>query len=83
MIYNNAYMGNGGLTGYKTKNTSFNPAEVLEKQRRSANKWKMEEMQGDGEPESFAAKLKRAGDNAASKTYHSGRFDCHCAETDG
>ena len=66
MIYNNAYMGNRVLTGYKTKNTSFNPAEALEKQRRSADKWRMEKMQGDPEPDSFAAKLKRAGDNAAS-----------------
>ena len=56
MIHNDVYMGQKILTGYKTK-SKYNPAEVLEKQVRSANKWKMESMNGDVDPDSFAAKL--------------------------
>ena len=66
MIRNDVYMGHKMLTGYKTKNTSYSPAKVLEKQVKSANKWKMEKMQGDVDPESLAAKLKRADEYAAS-----------------
>lgn len=70
MIHNDVYMGHKMLTGYKTKNTSYNPAEVLEKQVRSANKWKMESMQGNIDPDSFAAKLKQADEYAASGEHH-------------
>ena len=52
MIYND-----GGLRGYKTYNPANNMAKVLEKQVASANKWKMEKMEGDVDPNSFAAKL--------------------------
>lgn len=69
MIHNDVYMGQRMLTGYKTKST-YNPAEVLEKQVRSANKWKMEKLQGDVDPDSFAAKLKRADEYAASGEHH-------------
>lgn len=69
MIHNDVYMGQRMLIGYKTKST-YNPAEILEKQMRSANKWKMEKMQGDVDPDSFAAKLKRADEYAASGEHH-------------
>lgn len=69
MIHNDVYMGQKMLTGYKTKST-YNPAEILEKQVRSANKWKMENMNGDVDPDSFAAKLKRADEYAASGEHH-------------
>lgn len=58
MISNNLY-------GYKTP-TTYNKAELLAKQVASANKWKMEKMEGDIDPNSFAAKLKRADEYAAS-----------------
>ena len=61
MIYND-----GGLRGYKTYNPVNNMAKVLEKQVASANKWKMEKMEGDVDPNSFAAKLKQADEYAAS-----------------
>lgn len=70
MIYNNAYLGQRVLTGYKTKNTSFSQAEILKKQVSSANKWKMEHMEGEVDPDSFAAKLKRADEYAASGEHH-------------
>lgn len=54
------------IIGYKTPNTTFNQAEILAKQIASANKWKMENMEGDVDPNSFAAKLKRADEFAAS-----------------
>lgn len=73
MIRNDVYMGQM-LTGYKTKNTSYNPAKVLEKQLKSANKWKMESMEGAVDPDSFAAKLKRADEYAASGE-HNGATD--------
>lgn len=57
---------NDRLMGYKTPNTTFNKADILAKQVASANKWKMSEMQGDVAPDSFAAKLKRADEYAAS-----------------
>lgn len=58
MISNNLY-------GYKTP-TTYNTAELLAKQVASANKWKMEKMEGDIDPNSFAAKLKRADEYVAS-----------------
>ena len=58
MISNNLY-------GYKTPAT-YNKAELVAKQVASANKWKMEKMEGDIDPNSFAAKLKRADEYAAS-----------------
>lgn len=54
------------LMGYKTWNPTNNTAQTLAKQVASANKWKMEKMEGDVDPESFAAKLKRADEYAAS-----------------
>ena len=56
---------NNNLYGYKTP-TTYNAAELLAKQVASANKWKMEKMEGDIDPNSFAAKLKRADEYAAS-----------------
>lgn len=70
MIHNDAYMGQRMLTGYKTKNTSFNPAEALAKQIRSADKLKMTKMEGEVDPDSFAAKLRRADEYAASGEHH-------------
>lgn len=61
MINNDWYM-----TGYKTLNPANNTAQTLAKQVASANKWKMEKMEGEVDPESFAAKLKRADEYAAS-----------------
>lgn len=69
MIYND-----GGLRGYKTYNPVNNMAKVLEKQVASANKWKMEKMEGDVDPNSFAAKLKQADEYAA--------LGQHCGATD-
>lgn len=66
MISNNLY-------GYKTPAT-YNAAELLAKQVASANKWKMEKMEGDVDPNSFAAKLKRADEYAASGE-HNGATD--------
>lgn len=57
---------NNYLMGYKTPNTTFNKADILAKQMASANKWKMEKMEGDVDPDSFAAKLKRADEFMAS-----------------
>lgn len=65
MIYNDAYMGQRVLTGYKTRNTSYDPAEVLAKQMRSADKMTMTKREGD-DLDSFAAKLRRADENAAA-----------------
>ncbi|MDE7176373.1 MAG: hypothetical protein K2O59_01025 [Lachnospiraceae bacterium] len=66
MISNNLY-------GYKTP-TTYNAAELLAKQVASANKWKMENMEGNVDPDSFAAKLKRADEYEASGE--------HCGATD-
>lgn len=66
MISNNLY-------GYKTP-TTYNPAELLAKQVASANKWKMEKMEGDIDPNSFAAKLKRA-DEYVESGEHNGATD--------
>lgn len=57
---------NNYLMGYKTPGTTFSKADILAKQMASANKWKMEKMEGDVDPDSFAAKLKRADEYAAS-----------------
>ena len=64
---------NSNLYGYKTP-TTYNTAELLAKQVASANKWKMEKMEGDIDPNSFAAKLKRADEYAASGE-HNGATD--------
>ena len=69
MINNDRYM------AYKTLNTTFNTAEILAKQQASANKWKMEKMEGDVDPDSFAAKLKRADEYAASGESYGGATD--------
>lgn len=66
MINNDSYMGYKALVGYKTPNKTNNTAQVLAKQVASANKWKMEKLEGDVDPNSFASKLKRAGEYAAS-----------------
>lgn len=60
MINNDLFM------GYKTFSTTNNMAKILERQVASANKWKMEKMEGDVDPDSFAARLKRADEYAAS-----------------
>jgi len=60
MINNDRFM------GYKTLNTTNNTAELLAKQARSAAHWKMTKMEGGTDQESFAAKLKRADEYAAS-----------------
>lgn len=65
---------NNYLMGYKTLNSTNNIAKTLAKQTASANKWKMEKMEGDVDPNSFAAKLKRADEYAASGQ-HSGADD--------
>jgi len=64
MIYNDRYM------GYKTFHTTNSTAEVLSKQVRSADKLKRTNMQGDVDPDSFAAKLKRADEYAASGEHY-------------
>ncbi|MBD5518822.1 MAG: hypothetical protein HDR07_10225 [Lachnospiraceae bacterium] len=67
MISNNLY-------GYKAPNTTYSAAELLAKQVASANKWKMEKMEGDIDPNSFAAKLKRA-DEYVESGEHNGATD--------
>lgn len=69
MIYNDRY-----LMGYKTPNATNNMAQALAKQVACANKWKMEKMEGDVNPDSFAAKLKKADEYAASGE-HNGADD--------
>lgn len=65
---------NDRLMGHKTFNPTNSMAEVLAKQVASANKWKMEKMEGDVDPNSFAAKLKRADEYMASGE-HNGATD--------
>lgn len=60
MINNDLYM------GHKTFDTNNNTAATLARQAASANKRKMENMEGDVDPESFAAKLKRADEYETS-----------------
>lgn len=64
MIYNDSYL------GYKTLNTTNRTAEQLAKQISFANKMKKAEAQGDVDPDSFASKLKRADEYAASGEHH-------------
>ncbi|MDE7357895.1 MAG: hypothetical protein K2N39_00420 [Lachnospiraceae bacterium] len=59
------------LMGYKTLNTTNNTAELLAKQMKSADKMKMAKMEGSVDPDSFAAKLKRADEYAASGEHYS------------
>lgn len=65
MINNDRYL------GYKTLNTTNNTAQLLEKQMRSAQMLKGTKMEGDVAPDSFAAKLKRADEYAASGEHYS------------
>lgn len=65
MINNNPY-----LMGYKTISTTNSTAEMLARQMRSANTLKMTKMEGNVDPDSFAAKLKRADEYAASGEHH-------------
>lgn len=60
MINNDVYM------AYKTFNTTNKTAEILAKQTASANRWKTAKMEGSTDPDSFAAKLKRADEYEAS-----------------
>lgn len=60
MINNDLYM------GHKTFDTTNNTAATLARQAASANKRKMENLEGDVDPESFAAKLKRADEYETS-----------------
>lgn len=68
MIHNDSYM------GYKTFNTTNHTAQQLAKQISTMNKLKGTNMQGDVDPDSFAAKLKRADEYAASGE-HNGADD--------
>lgn len=63
MIKNDLYM------GYKTFSTTNNTAQQLAKQTALVNKWNMPKMEGDVDPDSFAAKLKRADEYEASGEY--------------
>lgn len=65
MINNDRYM------GYQTFDTTNHTARQLAKQTASVNKWKMPKMEGEVDPESFAAKLKRADEYAASGEHYS------------
>ncbi len=65
MINNDRYL------GYKTLNTTNNTAQMLEKQMRSAQMLKRTKMEGNVAPDSFAAKLKRADEYAASGEHYS------------
>ncbi len=58
------------IMGYKTISTANSTAEILAKQLRSADKLKMTKMEGTADPDSFAAKLKRADEYAASGEHH-------------
>lgn len=60
MINNDLYM------GHKTFDTTNKTAATLARQAASANKRKLENMEGDVDPESFAAKLKRADEYETS-----------------
>lgn len=62
--------GNPYLMGYKTISTKNSTAELLAKQMKSAHMMKMTKMQGDVDPDSFASKLKRADEYAASGEHH-------------
>lgn len=60
MINNDSYM------AYKTFHTTNKTAELLAKQAASEKKYKTGQMEGDVDPDSFAAKLKKADGYAAS-----------------
>lgn len=60
--------------GYKTISTINNTAQLLARQTASVNKWKMSQMEGNVDPDSFVAKLKRADEYEASGE--------HCGATD-
>ena len=64
MIYNDRYL------GYRTLDTTNRTAEQLAKQISSAAKLKRANAQGDVDPDSFAAKLKKADEYAASGEHH-------------
>lgn len=64
MINNDFYM------GYKTLNTGNRTAELLAKQMKSAHQLKNTKMEGNVDPDSFAAKLMRADEYAASGEHH-------------
>lgn len=68
MINNDSYM------GYKTFNTTNNTAQQLAKQMQLTKQLKTSNMEGNVDPDSFAAKLKRADEYAASGE--------HCGATD-
>lgn len=65
MINNDRYL------GYMTFNTTNNTAQKLAKQIMTAGKLKKAGMEGNVDPESFAAKLKRADEYAASGEHYS------------
>ncbi len=65
MINNDSYLWN------RTFNTTNNTAQQLAKQMKTANQMKKSGMEGVVDPESFAAKLKRADEYAASGEHHS------------
>lgn len=68
MINNDSYM------GCMTFNTTNHTAQQLAKQMKTANQLKKSGMEGNVDPESFAAKLKRADEYAASGE-HNGATD--------
>lgn len=68
MINNDSYM------GYMTFNTTNHTAQQLAKQMKTANQLKSSGMKGDVDPDSFAAKLKRA-DEYAESGEHNGATD--------
>lgn len=64
MIRNDLYMGS------QIFNTTNSTARRLAKQMRTMNQLKAGKMEGDVDPDSFAAKLKRADEYAASGEHH-------------
>lgn len=64
MIYNDYYM------GHKLLNTANHTAEKLSKQVRTTYKLEQANAEGNVDPDSFAAKLKRASEYAASGEHH-------------
>lgn len=64
MIYNARYL------GYQTWNTANKTAETLAKQAKSAAERRKAGMNGEADPDSFAAKLKRADEYAASGEHY-------------
>lgn len=64
MIYNDRYL------GYQTWNTTNKTAETLAKQAKSAADRRKAGMNGEADPDSFAAKLKRADEYVASGEHY-------------